>query len=60
VPSNDAQQLLELLAAQAKRTHVRSNEIFSEILVHLDDDRSGKARLGHYEMITFRSRFNAA
>ena len=60
VASDDTKQLLEFFAAEAKRPHVRSDEVFPEIFVHLDDHRTNQSRLGHHEMIALGSGLHAA
>ena len=55
VASNDVQEAFELFAAHDKRAHVRPDEVFSEIFIHLDYDWSRNAWFRHDEMITLRS-----
>lgn len=60
VASDDPQQLLEFFTAQAKRSHVRPDEVFAKVLVHLDDHRTSQSGLCHHEMIAPGSRLHAS
>ncbi len=43
-----------------KRSHIRPDDVFTQIPIHLDDDRSGHPWTGHDQVVTFDSRLHAA
>ena len=60
MPANDGEISLELFAAEVQRTHVRSDDIFTKISIHLDDHGANQARLRHDEVIAFDPDLDAA
>jgi len=48
------------MAVDSESAHVRSNEVFSEVSIHLDHDGSRKPGTRHDQVIPFCARFNAA
>jgi len=58
--SNDAQQPLELFTVHSKSSHIRSNDVFTEISVHLDDDRTREPSSGHHKVVASRANLHAA
>jgi hypothetical protein len=51
---------VELFAIHPDRTHIRPNDVLSEILVHFDDDRPRHPGLRHHEVVTPDAGLHAA
>lgn len=49
--TNDLQQSLELFAIHGWSSHAVANDVFAEIAIHLDNQRSREPRPGHDEVI---------
>lgn len=58
VSSNNSEQSFEFFPCQTERAHVRTDDVFTHIPIHLDDDRARHAGSGHDEMIASRACFD--
>jgi hypothetical protein len=58
--SNDVKLPFELAAIDPERPHIRSDQVFAQLAIHLDHDRSRQTGTSHDQVIAFDSRLNAA
>jgi hypothetical protein len=47
------------MAVDPERTHIRADDVFTKIAIHLDDQRPWQPCAGHDQMIAFDPRLNA-
>jgi hypothetical protein len=57
---NDLELSLKFMAVDPERTHIRADDVFTELAIHLDDHRPWQPGAGHDQMIASDPRLNAA